>query len=122
VSRRGLAYALTSVMLVSASQLAMRWGMMRLPGREALAAGAFHLLALTVVLLGVLGYLASALCWLGALANLPLGRAYSLLGLSYPLVYLCAALLPGLDGSLSAGKSFGVMLVLIGVVLVHARR
>lgn len=72
MSRRGLAYAVTSVGLVSAAQ--------------------------------------------------PLSRAYSLLSLSYPLVYLFAALLPGLGASLSAGKIFGVILVVAGVVLINARR
>ena len=56
------------------------------------------------------------------MATLPLNRAYSLLSLSYPLVYLCAALLPGLGGSLSAGKTCGVILVVLGVVLINARQ
>lgn len=125
MSARGLAYALTSVVLVSASQLAMRWSMTRLPRLEDLpvtaGGGAFDLLAVAVLLLGLFGYAASLLCWLGALGHLPLNRAYSMLSLSYPLVYLCAALLPGLGGSLSAGKTCGVILVLLGVVLVNAR-
>lgn len=126
MSGRGLAYAVASVALVSASQLAMRWSMTRLPTLEPLpvvaAGGMFQLLAVAVLLLGICGYAASLLCWLGALSNMPLNRAYSLLSLSYPLVYLCAALLPGLGGSLSAGKTCGVILVMLGVVLINARR
>jgi undecaprenyl phosphate-alpha-L-ara4N flippase subunit ArnF len=124
VSRRvGLAYAVASVALVSAAQLAMRWSMTRLPNLETwpAAAGDFGLLAVAVLFLAILGYAASLACWLGALANLPLNRAYSLLSLSYPLVYLLAAVLPGLGGSLSAGKTFGVVLVVSGVMLINAR-
>jgi len=125
VSARGGAYALASVALVSAAQLAMRWSMTRLPRLEhlpvAAGSGAFDLLAVAVLLLGISGYAASLLCWLGALGHLPLNRAYSMLSLSYPLVYLCAALLPGLGGSLSVGKTCGVILVVLGVVLINAR-
>ena len=37
------------------------------------------------------------------------------------MVYLCSAWLPGLGGSLSAGKTAGVLLVMAGVVLINAR-
>jgi len=124
VSARGLAYALTSVALVSAAQLAMRWGMKSLPGVDTLpaSAGDFGLLPVAIVMLGIIGYVASLACWLGALAHLPLHRAYSLLSLSYALVYVGAASLPGLGGSFSTGKSFGVLLVVSGVMLINARR
>jgi undecaprenyl phosphate-alpha-L-ara4N flippase subunit ArnF len=124
MSARGLSYAAASVALVSAAQLAMRWSMTRLPALHELplAAGAsIQWLALAVLATGVCGYAASLLCWLRALADLPLNRAYSLLSLSYPLVYLSAALLPGLGGSLSAGKTGGVILILAGVLLINAR-
>jgi undecaprenyl phosphate-alpha-L-ara4N flippase subunit ArnF len=125
MSARGVTYALASVALVSAAQLAMRWSMTRLPRIEDLpvtaGGGAFHWFAVAVLLLGIFGYAASLLCWLGALGDLPLNRAYSMLSLSYPLVYLCAAWLPGLGGSLSVGKTVGVILVVLGVVLINAR-
>ena len=81
----------------------------------------FQLLAVAVLLLGIFGYAASLVCWLAALGDLPLNRAYSMLSLSYPLVYLCAAWLPGFGGSLSVGKTCGVILVVLGVVLINAR-
>ena len=125
MSARALAYGIASVALVSAAQLAMRWGMTHLPGLTlppvAAGDGTFPLLAVAVLLLGICGYGASLLCWLGALAGLPLNRAYSLLSLSYPLVYLSAALLPGLGGSLTAGKTVAVVLILLGVLLINAR-
>lgn len=125
MSARGVSYAMASVALVSAAQLAMRWSMTRLPRIEDLpvtqGSGAFELLAAAVLLLGIVGYAASLVCWLAALGDLRLNRAYSMLSLSYPLVYLCAALLPGLGGSLSAGKTCGVILVVLGVVLINWR-
>ncbi len=124
MNARGLAYAAASVALVSAAQLAMRWSMKSLPRIDTLPAwpGDTGLLPLAVLMLGILGYGASLVCWLGALARLPLNRAYSLLSLSYALVYVGAALLPGLGGTLSTGKTFGVLLVVSGVMLVNARR
>lgn len=125
MSTRGLSYAISSVALVSAAQLAMRWSMTRLPGLDGLPAAGpgstFQLLAPAILLLGIAGYAASLLCWFGALASLPLNRAYSLLSLSYPMVYLSAALLPGLGGSLNTGRTCGVILILLGVLLINAR-
>ncbi|XAH22664.1 4-amino-4-deoxy-L-arabinose-phosphoundecaprenol flippase subunit ArnF [Xylophilus sp. GW821-FHT01B05] len=119
----GLALAGASVLLVSAAQLAMRWSMTRLPGIDAwqqfLTAAP---VALAMLALGICGYALSMVCWMGALNRLPLNRAYSLLALSYPLVYVGAALLPGLGGSLSLGRTLGVLLILLGVLLVNARR
>jgi undecaprenyl phosphate-alpha-L-ara4N flippase subunit ArnF len=123
-SARGLAYALASVTLGSAAQLALRWSVIRLPriGSPPAALVDFHLLAVAVLVLGILVYAVSLLCWLGALANMPLNTAYSLLSLSYPLVYLCGALVPGLHGTLSAGRAVGVLLVMLGVVVINARQ
>ncbi len=122
---KGLGLALASTLLVSGAQLALRWGMARLPlPADWLAAWQAHTLdvaALASVCFGILAYALSMLCWLGALQRLPLSRAYALLSLSYALVHLGAALLPGWDESLSAGKALGVALVVGGVLLIHAR-
>ena len=95
---RGFALALGSVGLVSAAQLGMRWSMTRLPlpteWLTAFHSNAIDFAALGVVSLAILAYALSMLCWLGALKHLPLGRAYSLLSISYALVYLLAASLP----------------------------
>ena len=120
---RSLAFAGCSVVLVTLAQLGMRWSMMRLPHPEALlAAGAraIALFPLAVLAAAVAAYGASLACWLVALRHLALSRAYSILSLSYALVYVAAALLPGLDGGFSLRKSLGVVLVLLGVALVNA--
>ncbi|MGE8146698.1 4-amino-4-deoxy-L-arabinose-phosphoundecaprenol flippase subunit ArnF, partial [Pseudomonas frederiksbergensis] len=92
--RRGITFALGSVMLASAAQLGMRWSMSRLPQPDqwltALSDGSVDLTALGVVLAAILAYGLSMLSWLLALRDVPLGRAYSLLSISYALVYLLA--------------------------------
>jgi undecaprenyl phosphate-alpha-L-ara4N flippase subunit ArnF len=123
---QGFALALGSVALVSAAQLGMRWSMTRLPlPHEWL--GAFNsntidLGALGVVILAIVAYALSMLCWLGALKHLPLGRAYSLLSISYALVYLLAASLPVFNEHFSLSKTLGVALVILGVLVINSRR
>ncbi|RAS28628.1 MULTISPECIES: 4-amino-4-deoxy-L-arabinose-phosphoundecaprenol flippase subunit ArnF [unclassified Pseudomonas] len=123
--RLGIAFALGSVLLVSAAQLAMRWSMTRLPqpGQwlSTLTSQGLDTLAVAVVLAAIAAYGLSMLCWLLALRDLPLGRAYSLLSLSYALVYLLAASLPLFDESFSFGKSLGVALVMLGVITINTR-
>ncbi len=120
--RRGISFALGSVLLVSAAQLGMRWSMTRLPVPEQwLAIGSLDLRALAVVVAAIFAYALSMLCWLAALRDLPLGRAYSLLSISYALVYLLAASLPLFSESFSFTKSLGVALVMLGVITINTR-
>lgn len=123
---RGFTLALSSVALVSAAQLGMRWSMTRLPlpadWLTALASASVDPLALGVVALAILAYALSMLCWLGALQHLPLGRAYSLLSISYVLVYLLAASLPGFNEPFSLSRTLGVALVILGVLTINSRR
>ena len=122
---RGIGFALGSVFLVSGAQLGMRWSMTRLPQPEqwlsALTNGNVDLTALAVVFTAILAYALSMLCWLAALRDLPLGRAYSLLSISYALVYLLAASLPLFNESFSFTKSLGVALVMLGVITINTR-
>ncbi|WP_411565143.1 4-amino-4-deoxy-L-arabinose-phosphoundecaprenol flippase subunit ArnF [Pseudomonas orientalis] len=123
---RGFALALGSVGLVSAAQLGMRWSMTRLPlpdqWPDALSSTGIDLNALGVVILAIIAYALSMLCWLGALKHLPLGRAYSLLSISYALVYLLAASLPVFNEHFSLSKTLGVALVILGVLVINSRR
>ena len=123
--RRGIPFALGSVLLVSAAQLGMRWSMSRLPQPEqwlaALSNRSVDLSAVVVVLAAILAYALSMLCWLLALRDLPLGRAYSLLSISYALVYLLAAALPLFNEAFSLSKSLGVALVILGVITINSR-
>ncbi|AKA24527.1 4-amino-4-deoxy-L-arabinose-phosphoundecaprenol flippase subunit ArnF [Pseudomonas chlororaphis] len=122
---RGFTFALGSVLLVSGAQLGMRWSMTRLPAPEqwlaTLSGGQLDLLALGVVLAAILAYALSMLCWLLALRDLPLGRAYSLLSISYALVYLLAAALPLFNEAFSLSKTLGVALVILGVITINSR-
>ncbi|WP_260958542.1 4-amino-4-deoxy-L-arabinose-phosphoundecaprenol flippase subunit ArnF [Pseudomonas citri] len=119
--RRGILFALGSVALVSAAQLGLRWSMSRLPLPSAWPGTSVDPLALAVVLLGICAYALSMLSWLLALRDLPLGRAYSLLSISYALVYLLAAALPAFNETFSLSKSLGVALVILGVLTINFR-
>ncbi|MEB0077070.1 4-amino-4-deoxy-L-arabinose-phosphoundecaprenol flippase subunit ArnF [Pseudomonas sp. CCI3.2] len=124
--RRGVTFALGSVLLVSGAQLGMRWSMTRLPSPtqwlDALGNGSIDLLAIGVVCAAILAYALSMLCWLVALRDVPLGRAYSLLSISYALVYLLAAGLPVFHEQFSASKTLGVTLVILGVITINSQR
>ena len=120
--RRGIALGMGSVLCVSVAQLAMRAGMTGLPtpahwlnDPQSISLG-----SLLMVLAGIAGYAVSIACWVGALGTLPLARAYALLSMSYPLVYLAATLLFG--ESFSILKSVGVALIVAGVLTIHSRR
>jgi undecaprenyl phosphate-alpha-L-ara4N flippase subunit ArnF len=119
--RRGITFALGSVLLVSAAQLGMRWSMSRLPQPEQWFTAHIDLFAVGVVLAAILAYALSMLSWLAALRDLPLGRAYSLLSISYALVYLLAASLPLFHEAFSLSKSLGVALVILGVITINSR-
>ncbi|MDB6144496.1 MAG: 4-amino-4-deoxy-L-arabinose-phospho-UDP flippase [Pseudomonas sp.] len=124
--KRGITFALCSVLLVSSAQLGMRWSMTRLPSPtqwlDALSSGNIDLLAVTIVTASILAYALSMLCWLLALRDVPLGRAYSLLSISYALVYLLAASLPFFNEHFSASKTLGVTLVILGVMAINSQR
>lgn len=121
---RGVVLALGSVLLVSSAQLGMRWSMTRLPAPLQWLDALPNLDIAALLVLGgaVLGYALSMLCWLIALNYLPLSRAYSLLSLSYALVYLGAAWLPGLGEPLNLSRTLGVGLVIAGVMLINTPR
>jgi undecaprenyl phosphate-alpha-L-ara4N flippase subunit ArnF len=124
--KSGMGFALGSVLLVSSAQLGMRWSMTRLPSPnqwlEALASGAIDLFAVAIVTVSVLAYALSMLCWLLALRDVPLSRAYSLLSISYALVYLLAASLPFFNEHFSVSKTLGVTLVILGVMTINSQR
>lgn len=119
--RRGITFALGSVLLVSVAQLGMRWSMSRLPQPDQWLNAHIDLAAIAVVLAAIFAYALSMLCWLAALRDLPLGRAYSLLSISYALVYLSAASLPLFNEHFSLSKSLGVALVILGVITINSR-
>ena len=119
--RRGIFFALGSVALVSAAQLGLRWSMSRLPLPTAWPGANLDPAALAVVVLGIGAYALSMLSWLLALRDLPLGRAYSLLSISYALVYLLAATLPAFNETFNLTKSLGVALVILGVLTINFR-
>nr|QVX10773.1 4-amino-4-deoxy-L-arabinose-phosphoundecaprenol flippase subunit ArnF [Pseudomonas congelans] len=118
--------AMASVALVSAAQLGMRWSMSRLPSPVQWLHLPDHaqldLSALMVVCISITAYALSMLFWLLALRVLPLSRAYSLLSISYALVYTLAAALPFFHETFTVSKTVGVTLIVAGVLTINLRR
>ncbi|MEX5528402.1 4-amino-4-deoxy-L-arabinose-phosphoundecaprenol flippase subunit ArnF [Pseudomonas syringae] len=117
---------MASVALVSAAQLGMRWSMSRLPSPaqwfERHNSTQLDLSALMVVCASITAYALSMLFWLLALRVLPLSRAYSLLSISYALVYTLAAALPFFHETFTVSKTVGVTLIVAGVLIINLRR
>lgn len=124
--RPGVMLALGSVMLVSAAQLGMRWGMSRLPSPSRLietqGLALLDWRAMVVIFASIGAYALSMLLWLLALRRLPLSRAYSLLSISYALVYMLAAGLPFFHETFTVSKTVGVILIVMGVLTINLRR
>ncbi|MCF5714996.1 MULTISPECIES: 4-amino-4-deoxy-L-arabinose-phosphoundecaprenol flippase subunit ArnF [Pseudomonas syringae group] len=118
--------AIASVALVSSAQLGMRWGMSRLPSLLHLpdlqAYTHIQLYAVGVIIASIIAYALSMLFWLLALRGLPLSRAYSLLSISYALVYTLAAVLPFFHEAFTVSKTVGVTLIVAGVLTINLRR
>ncbi|MDX6039471.1 4-amino-4-deoxy-L-arabinose-phosphoundecaprenol flippase subunit ArnF [Scandinavium lactucae] len=118
----GIVWALLSVFLVSGAQLLLRQAMLTLPEVSDVVTLLWHLLrfdAGTVTLLfGLLGYLASMVCWFFALRRLPLAKAYALLSLSYIAVWAAALVLQHEVFSLQGLA--GVLLVMAGVMTIFS--
>ena len=118
----GLFWALMSVILVSAAQLTLRSAITMLPSAEQPWVFVLHLLHIgdgtLLLLLGLLGYVASMACWFFALKQLPLAKAYALLSLSYMVVWLAAIWLPGWHEPFSWRGLLGVVVIVAGVITI----
>ncbi|WP_168403109.1 4-amino-4-deoxy-L-arabinose-phosphoundecaprenol flippase subunit ArnF [Erwinia amylovora] len=117
----GLLFASASVVLVSLAQLLLKWAMVQLPDisqlPEFLSAPGNMPVPTAALLLGLLVYGLSMLCWVLALKRMPLGRAYPLLSVSYLLVWLAALWLPGINEAFLWGKLAGASLIVGGLLL-----
>lgn len=124
IQMQGWYWALASVLLVSFAQLSMKYGIQQIEGDITIASvialfKTGQWLAPTIpILLGMLAYGISVLCWLFALARLPLSLCYPMLSLSYLLVYLGAVSLPYFNESNSMLRVVGIVLVIAGIALV----
>lgn len=113
----GLVLVSCSVVLVSAAQLLLKTGAAHIDPATPLLMLPLQLHVALPIGIGMLCYALSVMIWQRALAELPLSIAYPLLGVSYPLVYICALLLPGFSETFSAMRSIGILLTLAGVAL-----
>lgn len=122
---KGYVWGSASLLLVTLAQLLMKWGMVQVPllslSEIQLPWFFNHLHALIFVACGITGYILSMVCWYFTLRVLPLHRAYTLLSLSYALVYLAAVMLPWFNEEVHLLKTCGGGLVLFGVWLIHSK-
>ncbi|MGR6771249.1 4-amino-4-deoxy-L-arabinose-phosphoundecaprenol flippase subunit ArnF [Pectobacterium brasiliense] len=122
MAKMGYVWALGSIVLASTAQVLMKSGMLALPSISfAHWPSLSTLLAgwpAVAVLIGMLCYGLSMVCWFMVLRYLPLSRAYPLISLSYAVVYLAAVFLPWLNEPMSLRKNIGVLIILLGVWLV----
>ncbi|MGI8465926.1 4-amino-4-deoxy-L-arabinose-phosphoundecaprenol flippase subunit ArnF [Pectobacterium punjabense] len=122
MTKKGYVWALVSIVLASTAQVLMKSGMLALPSismthfpsLSALMAG----WPAIAVLVGIICYGLSMVCWFMVLRYLPLSRAYPLISLSYAVVYLAAVFLPWLNEPMSLRKNLGVLIIMLGVWLV----
>lgn len=121
----GYVWGCASLLLVTLAQLLMKWGMVQIPllSLSEIQISWFlnNLTALIAVGFGITGYVLSMVCWYFTLRVLPLHRAYTLLSLSYALVYLAAVTLPWFNEDIHLLKTCGGLLVLFGVWLIHSK-
>jgi undecaprenyl phosphate-alpha-L-ara4N flippase subunit ArnF len=124
---KGVLFAACTVVLSACAQLLMKYGMLALANSDSwrsqpLVLDSLYqpdLLAMLFwVAAGLLCYAMSMLFWMAALAKYELSLAYPMLSLSYVLVYIGAALLPGFNESVTCLRTAGIVLIVIGVILV----
>ncbi|GKV78929.1 4-amino-4-deoxy-L-arabinose-phosphoundecaprenol flippase subunit ArnF [Pectobacterium brasiliense] len=122
MAKMGYVWALGSIVLASTAQVLMKSGMLALPSISLAHWPSLSTLLAgwpaVAVLIGMLCYGLSMVCWFMVLRYLPLSRAYPLISLSYAVVYLAAVFLPWLNEPMSLRKNLGVLIILLGVWLV----
>nr|WP_202987537.1 4-amino-4-deoxy-L-arabinose-phosphoundecaprenol flippase subunit ArnF [Mixta mediterraneensis] len=119
-----MAFALSSVLLVSLAQLVLRAAMPELPALSEISSlqMAQYLKPLLLLCAGLGAYALSMLCWMLALRYLPLNRLYPLLSLSYVLVWLGAISLPMFGETFRWSSFTGVLLIIFGLLCVSLPR
>ncbi|MGY5954987.1 4-amino-4-deoxy-L-arabinose-phosphoundecaprenol flippase subunit ArnF [Kosakonia sp. BK9b] len=119
---KGVYWTLGSVLLVSMAQLLLRSAMQALPpvtlSWSFVSAVLQPQKGTLLLLLGLLGYVASMGCWFFALHRLALSKAYALLSLSYILVWAAAIWLPGWHEAFSWRGALGVLVIVAGVLVI----
>ncbi|CDG21207.1 putative membrane protein [Xenorhabdus poinarii G6] len=121
---KGYLWGVASVLLITAAQLLLKWGVVRLAdfslSRHWLDTdwlwANYHLLLMMMA--GLAGYALSMLCWFFTLKYLPLNKAYPMISLSYVSVFLMAVLLPWFNETLSLLKILGIFFILLGIWLI----
>lgn len=80
----------------------------------------YHPTSALLIIAGIFSYAVSIIVWVHTLKNNELSQAYPVLSLGYVVVYLAAALWPGLHESLTLQKTLGISLIIFGVWFAHS--
>lgn len=120
----GLINVLCSVFLVSLAQLLLKFASINLhPGSLPgilLHPDALFTAPVFALLGGLICYAVSMLFWFFALRRVPLGKAYAVLSLSYPAVWLAAQFIPAIAEPFLWRSLVGVVLIVTGVVIIFS--
>lgn len=104
-----------SVGMGVAGQLLMKQGMLAHPDLRLEAAAIVRAIMEPAVLLGFVCYGIASISWLVVLSRVPLSIAYPMLSLGYAAVALLSWHFFG--EALNATKSFGILAILCGIIL-----
>lgn len=124
---KGYLWAIGSALLVTAAQLLLKFGMSELPKLQLekqwfdFAWLCANIAPISIVFVGLVGYVLSMVCWLFTLRTIPLNKAYPLISLSYVFVYILAVILPWFQETSSWTKTAGVAFIMIGVWLISQK-
>ncbi len=114
----GLINVLCSVFLVSLAQLLLKFASINLHSGS--LSDALFTAPVFALLGGLIGYAVSMLFWFFALRRVPLGKAYAVLSLSYPAVWLAAQFIPAIAEPFLWRSLVGVVLIVSGVVIIFS--
>lgn len=112
---------LATVLLTVYAQIVTKWQVLSsgpvppdLPGKLWLT---LHLLINPWIVSCYFATFMAFLCWIAAISQIPLSRAYPTLSLTYPIVLVSAVLIFG--ESMTTVRLIGVLCIMIGVVAVN---
>ncbi|WP_409515070.1 4-amino-4-deoxy-L-arabinose-phosphoundecaprenol flippase subunit ArnF [Atlantibacter sp.] len=115
---------LCSVFLVSLAQLLLKFASINLHTGSLsdvlLRPDALFAAPVFALLGGLICYAVSMLFWFFALRRVPLGKAYAVLSLSYPAVWLAAQFIPAIAEPFLWRSLVGVVLIVSGVVIIFS--
>lgn len=122
-----LIFIIISLSLGIAAQIIIKYSLLQIPpdlldGEWVNFVNKFSVTVIFTLSIGVIFYFFSMITWILSLRNMPLSKAYPILGASYPIIYIIAVLWSPLNESANPNGITGIILVSIGVIFVTWER